>query len=56
MKQAGTWARAVTRLGKREIGLVATLFCVAALLLEFGLHTVVNYARSVSVAVGSPLR
>jgi undecaprenyl-diphosphatase len=39
MNQASTPARAgvVARLGKREIGLVATLFCVAALLLGFGL-------------------
>lgn len=37
MNELGAWAAAVTRLGKRELGLVATLFCVAALLLAFGL-------------------
>ncbi len=37
MSQTDTRAGAVTRLGTREIGLVATLFCVAALLLGFGL-------------------
>jgi undecaprenyl-diphosphatase len=39
MNEASTPVRAglVARLGGREIGLVATLFCVAALLLGFGL-------------------
>lgn len=37
MNELSAWATAVTRLGKRELGLVATLFCVAALLLAFGL-------------------
>src|ERR1700712_5992492 len=37
MDQVSTRAGAATSLGKREIGLVATLFCVAALFLAFSL-------------------
>ena len=37
MNKQGAWAGAAKRPGKGEIGLVATLFCVATLVLGFGL-------------------